>query len=652
MKQFSLFFLSVSMFLPLPGQEKSLAVYDTLKLIRGTRVIMSGGYRVRINRDTTLIINGGLDYRIKIPRGEAGEIFYDSLALKADRWKWTRELHHIVITSPREPDYSDTMKTQVSSHPFMEYGGKYIRSIRFVKLEPFGPTVHDPSRTAVTDMEEFGNKLHRMTRDQVIHNHLLFSEGELLAPNKLADNERILRNLPFILDARIQVSESRPGSDTVDVRIVCKDNFSIGLGGALNDFNAGRINAFEKNLFGMGHELRLGFHWDGDRAPWSGNEALYLIHNLGGSFINARFGYTRLFDSESFHIRLERKFFTPDTKWAGAFHLERTTKPEIISYADTMTKILPLKYNLFDGWAGRSFYLSSKQKITGSRVNLVTATRLYRHHYIDRPELSENSFYEYQNKYVWLSSLSLSAQSFFKSNLILDFGRTEDIPQGMLFSLTVGPEINEFNTRFYSGASFTQGRFLGNLGYLFTRFEWGGFLSGGRTLEQGVFNAKADYFTPLFIVNRFKLRHFVTGSYVRGIQRNVDELIYLSLYDGIRGFRTREASGHQKVALNYEVNAFTPYYLYGFRFIWFGFVDCAMIGPESKKWHDGDFYSGLGIGIRIRNERLVFETITLRLGYYPNHPEKSFPLFLDLYGEERLRPENFFVTKPKLVDYR
>jgi hypothetical protein len=76
-----------------------------------------------------------------------------------------------------------------------------------------------------------------------------------------------------------------------------------------------------------------------------------------------------------------------------------------------------------------------------------------------------------------------------------------------------------------------------------------------------------------------------------------------------------------------------------------------MVGPEYKKWHDGEFYSGLGIGVRIRNERLVFETISIRLGYYPNHPEKSFPLFLDLYGEQRLNPDNFYVTKPKIIGF-
>ena len=63
------------------------------------------------------------------------------------------------------------------------------------------------------------------------------------------------------------------------------------------------------------------------------------------------------------------------------------------------------------------------------------------------------------------------------------------------------------------------------------------------------------------------------------------------------------------------------------------------------------FFSGFGLGVRIRNERLVFETITLRLGYYPNHPEKSFPLFLDVYGEQRLNPKNFYVKKPAIIRY-
>jgi hypothetical protein len=401
----------------------------------------------------------------------------------------------------------------------------------------------------------------------------------------------------------------------------------------------------------MGHELHMVFHWDADRSSWLGNDIYYIINNLGGSFINSRIRYAQVFGTETYELELQRRFFTPDIKWAGALNLERTRTERYIEYADTLQEFMTVKYNVYDGWAGRSFYLKSQPTRTRNRLNFVVASRILRNQYIDRPAVTENSLYEFHNRIFWLSSFSISSQSFFKSNLIHDFGRTEDVPQGMLFSLTVGPEISEFNRRLYTGISFSQGRYLGNFGYLRTLFEGGGFWKNDLTFEQGVINAEGDYFSPLFIVSRFKFRHFISARYVRGIRRFPDEHIGINDWEGLRGFRSNLPVGQQKMVFNYETDAFTPYYFYGFRFVWFGFADFGMVGPENKKWHDGAFYSGFGLGVRIRNERLVFETISIRLGYYPNHPERSFPLFLDLSGEQRLNPANFYVTKPEAIGF-
>ena len=638
-------------FVPLlSGAETVRSDYDTLKLLEGS-VLLLPHTRIRFDRDTTLIILRGLEYQVKYPRGEASNVFFDSLEMKANRNKWTQRLHNIVITSPNRPDYSDTLQTQISASPFITYGGKYIRSIHYLKLEPFGPNIFDTTRQASMELEKFANDLHHLTQDKVLTNHLLFHTGNLVDPNEMADNERILRELPFIQDARIHVQETEPGSDSVDVLIVTKDNFSIGLGGQIDDFNAGRLSLWESNLSGMGHELHMGFYWDGDRSPWLGNEIYTIMNNLGGSFINSKLRYASIFDSETYELELQRRFFTPDIKWAGQLNLEKTKAERMVEYADTATELHNVEYNLFDAWAGRSFYLNSQQRHTRNRINFVVASRIFRIHYMDRPVVTENRFYEYHNRVLLLNSLSISSLSFFKSNLILDFGRTEDVPQGMLFSFTVGPEFNEFTRRLYTGLSFSQGRYLGNLGYLHTLIEGGGFLEKASFVEQGVINAEVNYFTPLFIVNRFKFRHFVNTRYVRGIRRFEDEFIGIKGWENYRGFRSDQPVGQQKLVFNYEVDAFTPYYLYGFRFVGFGFFDFGMVGYDCNTWCDGEFYPGFGIGIRIRNERLVFETITFRLGYYPNHPEKSFPLFLDVYGEQRLNPDNFYVTKPHIIEF-
>ncbi len=589
--------------------------------------------------------------KAEYPNESETDIFFDSLALKANRNSWTQRLHNIVILEPSRIQPEDTLHTRLSSEPFLPYSGKIIRNIRITKLDPFGPTIYDPDLPARNRAEAFGNDLHTITQDRVIRNNLLFREGDPVDPDKLADNERLFRRLPFIQDAVIHLVETSPGSDSVDIILLTKDAFFLGLGGEVLDLHSGNLEIFDPNLIGYGHELHTVFHWDGEETPRIGNEVSYIINNLGGSFITGKLKFANVYETESFEFALDRKFHTPDIKYAGALEMKRLRTEEFVDFIDTLTGPVQLKFNLFDGWIGRSLNFGKQRNLTRNRLNLVFATRLYHEQFIDRPEVSENTLYQYQNKTLWLSNVSISSQSFFKSNLILEFGRTEDIPQGILLNLTFGLEMREFKNRHYAGISFSQGHYLGNSGYLYTRIEGGGFLKKQNFVEQGVINLRADYFSNLFIVDRFKIRNFIKVNYVRGIRRFDDEFITLRGKNGIRGFRSNTITGTQKLVLRFESDAFTPYYLYGFRFVLFGFTDMGLIGPDVEPIHNGSFFSGFGLGARIRNERLVFQTISLRLGLYPNHPDMAIPLLLEVAGRERLNPETFRAGKPRIIGF-
>lgn len=638
----------IAVLFTIPSEAGTDLPADTLKLVEGSWFDVAG-QKVRIRQDTTIILDPGTEYDIRYPRD--GNFFFDSLQVRASRKQWTHRLHNIIVKEPRRLAAEDTVHTRLSTEPFEMYAGKTIRHIRFEKYYPFGTSLRNPSPEPPTRMEKFGNELHRITQDEVFRKYLLFREGEFLNPNELADNERLIRRLPFIQDAFILISETSPGSDSVDVRIVTRDAFFLGLGGEVYDLSSGNLEIFDPNLLGMGQELHTVFHWDGEQDRWLGNEMIYIAHNLDGSFIDAKISYANVFETESYRIGLDRAFFTQDIKFAGAFELERTQTERSIRYLDSLSDPVAVKYNLLDGWIGRSILLGKRNNITQNRINLIFATRLYHRHYIRRPQVTKTLLHYYHNRTGWLTSLSFSSESFFKSNLIRDFGRPEDIPQGVLFSVILGPEVNEFHSRLYGGIHFSQGRYLGNLGYLYTRLEGGGFLKKIDFLEQGVINLEGDYFSNLLIINRFKIRHFLSSSYVRGIRRFEDEFIDLRGDNGIRGFESRDVTGTQRLAVKYEATAFTPFYLYGFRFVLFGFADAAIIGPDTEPLGQGRFHTGFGLGVRVRNERLVFETISIRLGFYPNHPDVSMPLLLDVAGRERLHPEHFRVKKPRIIGY-
>src|ERR1700754_5112360 len=181
-----------------------------------------------------------------------------------------------------------------SESPFKPYDGKVIRHI-FIRGYGFEQTFTDTSRR----LQYFGtkvlNRLHRKTRDWVIRNNLFIKENTPVNAYKLADNERVIRNLNFIQDARILVTYL-PETDSVDLVVVVKDLFTIG--GAIGSLGyppfSIRGNVSEANFLGMGQRIQGGVNFEQNRFPNFGPEILYTKYNIGGSFVNATAAYTQI----------------------------------------------------------------------------------------------------------------------------------------------------------------------------------------------------------------------------------------------------------------------------------------------------------------------------------------------------------------------
>jgi hypothetical protein len=81
----------------------------------------------------------------------------------------------------------------------------------------------------------------------------------------------------------------------------------------------------------------------------------------------------------------------------------------------------------------------------------------------------------------------------------------------------------------------------------------------------------------------------------------------------------------------------------------FSFFDLGIIGSNKKMIFTQDYYAGLGMGIRIRNENLVFKTILIRLAYYPNHPADMGGVGFILEEQSRTRFYSFQPRKPEPI---
>ncbi len=465
--------------------------------------------------------------------------FYDTLRVRAARNPLTRRLVEILFISPSNQPGQETDPNRQSRTYFSSYSGMVIRSVSLKKLDPFGSNVNDTLYAGHGWLGEALNTIHLNTRNRIIRNNLVFKKNDPLDPMLLAENERILRSLSFIADARILVS--RAGVDSVDLVVITKDVFSLGFDLKLGDLNEGSANIFDRNFLGLGHEWENHFLWDGDRNTKTGYEGIYRVNNILGSFVHARLDYFNAFSVKKYGLELDRNFITPRTKYAGG--LEVSYHHDHLPL-DTLGGSTAVEYTYQDYWLGRSFLINP-----ADRSRLVIAGRYLFNHVFDGPDIPRTTFYKYHTRNFLLGSLSFSRENFFTGKLIYNYGRTEDISFGTLVELTGGLEINEFNTRGYTAVQVAGGRDIPGFGYLATSLAAGGFVREGM-FEQALFKLKANYFTPLLLLGQYRVRNFINLDYTLGIRRFQDESINVGNDYGIRGLSSDSLSGTRRLAQN------------------------------------------------------------------------------------------------------
>ncbi len=576
--------------------------------------------------------------------------FYETLKDKAYENKITRELYDLLIVNATTKKKTEKPQNQRGEKPFTPYAGKVIKSIKIRQLDVFGPTINDTAKKADTRIQAIGNRLHFKTQERIIQNSLLIREGKRVDPLLLSDNERVLRKLPYIEDCRFFIADDKPGDDSVEVVVVTKDRWTKGFDVVIDDVDEGKVELWDKSLFGSGHENQHNIYWDQQEKENIGYEGIYRIKNIAGSFIDGRFNYLDAFSTKRYLLDFRRRYVTPYTKYAGEATFEKTYTEDNIKRTDTIYRDIPVDYNYYDVWLGRSFLLKGLSKGRSERSNIILEGRYLQDHFFERPGVGPQTLYPYHNRTLYLAGLAFSRQSFYETKLVYSFGRTEDIPYGYMVKLTGGIEDNEFYQRNYSALNISAGNYLDKLGYFYGSSYLGGFHCKD-ALQQGFVGGKINYFSPLMSLKRFKFRHFIKGNYLRGINRFNDEFLGINKKHGINGFSSDTLKGTQKLTINIESVTFSPYYLYGFRFVFFTFADLGWIGPSDKSIFANQMYSGYGIGLRIRNERLVFKTFQIRLAYYPVVPKDGITHTLMFSGEHILNTDNFYSRGPEIHDF-
>ncbi len=557
---------------------------------------------------------------------EPHDTLRQKLSTKILKGKTSQKVLNTIKRTP--PDSLIDIKSEM---PFLPYEGKIIRKIiiNHVGFERFVP---DTSRWIKSSVAKIGNRLHNDTKSWVIRDNLFIREGKPLNPWRVADNERYLRDLNFIVDSRIFVLPLSEEGDSVDLMVMTRDVFSLGAAVIPYSANEYRFRVQEANLGGMGQRLQVSGVYDYERTPKTGYEFLYQKTNLFGSFINATAAYTEINTGRSvgeeneygYLFRLDRPLFNPFARWTGALELSRNWSKN--SFSEEEKTFYDYQYDIKDVWAGYAFGLKKLFPATEygeNRNRTFVALRAFDQEFTKMPDitLSSDDSMIYVDRSSVLGQLSFFKQNFYKTRYVLGFGRTEDLPYGYRMSFTGGWEKERGIQRAYTGAEVMVST-VNERGTFYTyTLKLGNYLSED-LIQDALAQISISRYSRLHHMGKTKVRHFAEIDFASQLNQTLKRGLDINDVNGLLGFKPDSLLGSKRLRLRTETVIFTPWKLAGFHLAPVTNIDLAFLGQEYQQLlQKSNFYSGFAAALRARNENLIFNTIEARVYYYPKTVE-------------------------------
>ncbi|MCM1150726.1 MAG: hypothetical protein NC209_01925 [Alistipes sp.] len=558
---------------------------------------------------------------------------YDSIRQKTSRHAVPRLLYRWLFVRPRH-DTTQNGRVLDESRELARYEGKTIGEIRIERDRVFDPDGNWFERT--------GNKVHALTRERVIRRDLLFRPGDRFDPRLLVRNKQLLRSRNYISKVAIDVRPDTLDTTRVDLVIRTRDSWTITVDGAARSEGRTMVALVDANILGTGNLLKLKTNFSRKDFSYGGNAVEYEIPNVLGTFYTAEFAAGRDFYDSALDLKLSKEFLRPTDYEAGVRYSNLKFKQYMI---ERDTSLLVKERNL-DLWGGYSHLL----RPIGSSLFL-TARYNYRR-FLRRPDgVTATHHPALHDHDLLLFGAGLYREKFYTANMIYGFGSDEYLATGYKAEIVSGHAWGEFNDEIYLGLSYETGGFR-SIGYIMGGAAFGGYIDR----RTGAWNRNAvdidlRWFSNLFLLRRSRMRQFLMLNYTQGWNRGTgnDESIRFTHRDGLQALDER-ALGTNRMVLDTETVVFTPWQPLGFRIAFFGFADFGLIGYAPNPFRN-DFFASLGGGIRIKNERLIFNTIQIRLGVAFGKNGLAGSEYFRLSNSTRLEQYRYRPSQPEVIGF-
>jgi hypothetical protein len=569
---------------------------------------------------------------------------YNRMRRAMQNRKLTRRIFSLLTVRPHI-DTDVSSETSIDEQ-FAPYEGKTVIDIRIIVLPPFGYKVkNDTVAGKIKTLEKIGNATHSNTRNWVVRKNLLFRKGDKINPLLIAESESFLRRLEYFNDVFISI-DSLP-DERANITVVVKDNWSIGgYPHSISPKNAD-VEIYDRNFMGQGNNLALrGLYSFKYKKSGFGIETGYS--NFMKTFININALYL-----DELNLR------------TGSFSVERPLQKNLnlfgqISFRVTKIKLDNMAWDSISPTYTREFSMSAGYAFNpfGNNNTFVVSTRFQQraplYLGVAQPVNADN--YQYVKNTMWLAQFSLFGQRFFRDRLVNSFGKEEDFAYGYNLSLQGGySEWKRFNMKgLYASVRAAANRRT-KLGTVYVEGVLSSFFNDDGPFE-GILNLKTDMFSPLFSIGNQKYRQFLSINYIKRLNYIPGFRNYYFTLNDLTSINLRtDSPAIERMIVKMEGDLFSSLMVAGFRFLFYSFVDVGWLaGRDSRLFDRANRFWGAGFGVRVRNELLVFRTLELKFGYYPQLHQKGFNNFVNTRMSIPNMSPNFTPRYPEeaVVDYR
>lgn len=582
--------------------------------------------------------------------------FYDTLRARADRSRFWKLVYDLVIVPDSGPVSIFNSEVVDETALYSVYDGKTIDSIEFVRYNVF-----DPARSY---LEKGANAVHVVTRVNTIRRDMLFTAGDVFDADVVVRCKQLLRSRPYIADADIEVIPAPDNPNAVILRVITHDNWSISADGSARGLS-GQVKGilYDANFLGTGDRLSYQLSLDWRNKKYEGSQIQYSIPNLLGTFYEATINAGRSFTEKYYGAKINKRFILRSDYEVGAI-VETVGNALYVRYdmADEHVDASYLvRYDNMDLWGGRSWYLPDIHSSVYfmARLNDVRykdAPKIYEAEEtpVNPPELDVNTHKNpyFYDRVMMLASFGFYKERFLTTNLIYGYGYDEYIPIGYKVETTFGYRSSIYNPASYGGLSMRAGGFI-PIGYLMGDVSIGTFYDfQAKRAMQSALNVKVSYFTNLLGAGRFKVRQFASGNYLNGWNRlsGYNEAVWFTNESGPREI-SGSPLGTNRLVLSTETVVFTPWEPLGFRIALYAYGDVGFLGYDRNVFNNQCFTT-IGMGMRLKNERLVFGTIQLSFFVNFNKFGPTSSEWIQLTSEQRIQATRYIPSKPDIISYQ